>query len=131
MNKPTIFKILYYICFVFFISIWIGAYNSVNKFGIDIRTSLNVILGILNILLVIIFSIKLIKNKLENINILFPIFHLLFMIIITILAVLMNHKLIIPYIQYGYYISFILFNYLLLNIYSILLFNKKKKQIVK
>ena len=127
MNKTKIFKILYYICFVFSVLIWIGAFNSVNKFGIDIRTSLNAVLGILNLTLVIIFSIKLIKNKLENINILFPIFHLIFMIIITILAILMNDKLIIPYIQYGYYISFILFNYLLLNVYSVLSFDKKNK----
>lgn len=127
MNKSTIFKILYYICFVFSVLIWIGAFNSVNIFGIDIRTSSNVILGVLNLLLVIIFSIKLIKNKLENINILFPIFHLVFMIIITVLAILMNDKLVIPYIQYGYYLSFILFNYLLLNIYSVFSFNKKKE----
>ena len=127
MNKSTIFKILYYICFVFSVLIWIGAVNSVNQFAIDIRTSLNVILGVLNILLVIIFSIKSTRNNLENINILFPIFHLIFMAIITVLAILMNDKLVIPYIQYGYYLSFILFNYLLLNIYSIFSFNKKKE----
>lgn len=131
MNKTIVFKILYYFCFAFSVLIWFCAFNSVNKFGIDIRTSLNMILSILNLLLVIIFSIKLIKNKLDNINILFPIFHLLFMIIITILAIVMNGKLIIPYIHYGYYISFILFNYLLLNIYSILSFNKNKKLFVK
>lgn len=127
MNKSIIFKILYYICFVFSVLIWIGAFNSVNQFGIGIRTSSNVILGILNLLLVIIFSIKLIKNKLENANILFPIFHLIFMIIITTLSILMNDKLVIPYIQYGYYISFILFNYLLLNVYSVFSLNKKKE----
>ena len=129
MNKTLIFKILYYICFVLSATIWVAASNLVNTFGLGIRTSIAPIIGLLNLILIIIFNIKLIKNKfkLENVNIIFPIIYILFLIIVTVLAVIMNNKLMIPNIHYGYYISLILFNYLLLNIYSILAVKKSSK----
>jgi len=126
MNKSLMFKILYYFCFVFTAVIWVYASNLVDTFGIVIRTTMNTILILVNLTLVGIFSIKLIKNKLEQTNIIFPVVYLVFVVIVVILAYIMNNKLIIPYIHYGYYVSFILFNYLLLNIYSVLSFIKKK-----
>ena len=127
MNKSLSFKVLYYICFGFTIATWIIASKSVNTLGLSIEIGIAPILGLLNLILVIIFSVKSIKNKLENVNILFPIIYLLFLIIVIILALIMNNKLMIPNIHYGYYISFILFNYLLLNIYAILSFPKSSK----
>lgn len=127
MNKSFGFKILYYVCFAFSVSTWIIASNFVNVFGLSIEIGIAPILGLFNLISVIIFSVKLIKNELENINILFPIIYLLFLIIVIILAVIMNNKLMIQNIHYGYYISFILFNYLLLNVYSILSIIKLKK----
>lgn len=125
MNKPLVFKILYYICFLFSMFIWIYASNLIDIYAIDIRTFANTIFGILNLILVIIFIIKSFKTKLNNANILFPIVYLIFSIIVVVLAFIMNSKLIIPYIHFSYYISFILFDYLLLNLYSVLSIYKK------
>ena len=125
MNKSTIFKILYYICFVVTLFIWIYASKVIDVYAIDIRTTSNSILGIINLIFIIIFSIKVFKNKLKNTNILFPIIYLIFSIIVVIISFIMNSKLVISYIHFSYYVSFILFNYLLLNLYSILSIHKK------
>jgi len=124
MNKPVTFKILYYICFAISAFLWFNTSNLINVFGIGIKTSTNALLAIVNLVLVIIFSFKLIKKDLKKINILFPIIYLIFLIIIVIITHIMNNKLMIPNIHFGYYLSFILFNYLLLNLYSVLSFSK-------
>lgn len=126
MNKTTIYNILYYVCFVISILIWFGTKSVITDFGTDIGTYTNLFLGIINIILVIIFSLKLIKKRIDKVNILFPVSYLLFCIIVIIICFIMNTKLIIPYIQFSYYIGFILFNYILLNVYSILSLNKSK-----
>ena len=125
MNKSIVFKVLYYICFVVTLFIWIYASKVIDVYAIDIRTTSNSILGIINLIFIIIFSIKVFKNKLKNTNKLFPIIYLIFSIIVVIISFIMNSKLVIPYIHFSYYVSFILFNYLLLNLYSILSIHKK------
>lgn len=126
MNKATMYKILYYICFVISILIWFGTKSLITELGTDIGTYTNSLLGIINIILVIIFSLKLIKKRIDKVNLLFPVSYIIFCIIVIIICFVMNTKLIIPYIQFSYYIGFILFNYILLNIYSILSLNKSK-----
>ncbi len=126
MNKNTIYKILYYICFIFSLIIWFATKNIINELGTDIGAYTNTFLLIINIVLVIIFTLKLIRKRLDKVNVLFPVIHLIFSILVIIIALIMNNKLLIPYMHFSYYIGFILFNYLLLNIYSILLLNKSK-----
>lgn len=126
MNKSFIFKVLYYFCFLISVFICVYANNAINIFGIGSETKVNVLLSIINLILVVIFSIKLLKIKLDKVNILFPIVHLIFCVIMIILVFIINNKLMIPYIHFGYYASFILFNNLLLNVYSILSFAKRK-----
>lgn len=126
MNKPLIFKILYYICFIISVITWFIFSNFVDEFAITIKTTSNAIFGIINLILVIIFSLKIIKHKLSEINIMFPISYLIFLLIVVILIFIMNNKLIIPYIHLNYYMPFILFNYLLLNVYSVLSFANQK-----
>lgn len=111
MNKSCIFKILYYVCFAFFLYMFLGIFN---------LNALAMILGVLNIVLTIIFILKSIKKKLENVNLLFPISYLIFVIVVVILMFFMNDKLIIPYIHISYYGTLIMFNYLLMNVYSVL-----------
>lgn len=127
MNNTKTFKIVYYLCsiltllYIIILSKTISIYMS----QAPIQTFANYLLGIINLILLIIVSISLIKKKeLQNTNILFPIIHLLFFSIVIIISILYNSKLIIPYIQFGYYLSFILFNYLLLNIYTLLSIKK-------
>ena len=100
---------------------YINGYELVSNFGI---------LGcIINGILVVVFSILFaIKKKLDKVNILFPIVYLVFTIIVLILCHLFNDRLLIPYVQYPYYTGFILFNYALLNIYSILSVGKKRRR---
>ena len=122
MNNSNLYKILYYICIIPFIYLFLDSYI----FVYESNLSINLLLGIINFILIIFFSIKSFKYKLKNINILFPLFHLIFSTIVIILMFIMNNKLIIPYIHFDYYETFILFNYLLLNIYSVLSFYKRK-----
>lgn len=124
MNNTKLFKILYYLCFLFNLFVTFISFRLITLYLSN--PSVNVLLGIINFILVIIFTILLIKKRrLNNINILFPIIFLISSIIILFIAFLFNYKLIIPYIQINYYVSFILFNYTLLNIYAILSLEKK------
>lgn len=124
MNNQKTFKILYYVAFAVTILIYFLSSQPITIFGSGMLIPLNFILGVICLILVLIFTIKAKKKKLNNVNILFPISYLLFLIIVSIIAVLLNSKLVIPYIHYNYYISFILINYLLLNIYSVLSISK-------
>lgn len=127
MNKSLIFKILYYVSFILTTIIWLYISRLIDKYDLDIKTFSNTLLGIINLVLIIIFSIKLLKYKLEKVNILFPIIYLIFSIIVMIISFIMNNKLVIPYIHFNYYVSFVLFNYFLLNAYSVLSLEKIKK----
>lgn len=124
MNNQRTFKILYYVAFALTILIYFLSSQPITIFGSGMLIPLNFILGVICLIFVLIFTIKAKKKKLNNVNILFPISYLLFLIIVSIIAVVLNNKLIIPYIHYHYYISFILINYLLLNIYSALSISK-------
>ena len=68
------------------------------------------------------------KRKLKADSISFPILYLVFSFIVIFIAIIYNDKLIVPYIQFNYYTSFILWNYTMLNAYSLLQFNKKTKK---
>lgn len=122
MNNSKTFKILYYISFFVSLILSIIALATTTSIDgnlfIDIK---NIILIIINIILTILFSIKLVKKqKIDNINIIFPILFLIFSFLIIINIITYNSILIIPFIHLNYYISFILINELLLNIYSII-----------
>lgn len=127
MNNSKSYKILYYLCFILNIFIhFILIRNSVLFEGY----LSSIILGFINLILVLLFSYLLIKKKeINNTNILFPILFLVFSIIVIIIMFLFNSRLMIPYIHYNYYISFIGINYILLNVYSLLSFssNSSKK----
>lgn len=116
MDKSRIFKILYYICFISVTFTWIVISTALLENGVNG----NLLLEVANVVLTIIFIIKSIKNKLENVNLLFPIICLVFLIMVVVLMLIMNNKLIFPYIHFNYYGTIILFNYLLLNIYSVI-----------
>lgn len=86
------------------------------------------IVSIINFLLIIIFTILLVKKK--NIvvnNLLLPVSYILFLIVIMIICHLFNDKVILGYIHYGYYQKFILIDYIIFNVYSILLFDFRKE----
>ena len=125
MNKSKIFIILYYLCLILSIGLVMYSSSLMTEFGVSIWEDITSGFVFLNIILVLIFSLGLIKRKLKNINIIFPIIYLIFMALVVILMFIINNKLIMPYIHFDYYISFILFDYLLLNLYSVLSIYKK------
>lgn len=123
MNKNTLYKILYYISFIVFLIIWTGSMIFIMNYGVIV----NSILGITNVILTVLVTIGMFKKKLDKINILFPVVFLVFSIIMVILVFLMNEMVVFPYVHFNYYSKFVLINYLLLSIYTLLSFSKKKK----
>lgn len=80
-----------------------------------------------NVILIVIFMLFLLKRNLNSVNIFFPIVYVVFTVIVLVTCLLFNNRLLEPHVQYPYYLNFIQINYILLNIHSILSFNKKQK----
>lgn len=136
MKKNTIYIVLYYISFIISLSLIFLPNLLLNKFGLGeeiteylvSNTFISIMLEGINIILVILFTIKILqKQKVLNVNITFPIIYMVFVFIILFGCNLFNSRLVIPNIHFTYYIVFILINYLLLNIYSVLSFEKNSK----
>lgn len=136
MKKNTIYIVLYYISFIISLSLIFLPNLLLNKFGLGeeiteylvSNTFISIMLEGINIIIVILFTIKILqKQKVLNVNIMFPIIYMVFVFIILLGCNLFNSRLVIPNIHFTYYIVFILINYLLLNIYSVLSFEKNNK----
>lgn len=125
MNNKKLYIPLYYLSLLLTLCICIIPTHHIEQYLT--LSKLSVLLIIINILLIIIFTVLLIKKGINKINILLPITYILFTIIVLIICILFNNKLVIPYIHYSYYIKFILINYILLNTYSLLSIKYKKK----
>lgn len=138
--KTKLYLILYYLCFIItFLVIWYGAFNYVPLFQLGnkihiidslLQYIMNhlFIVSVINIILIIIFTILLIKKKKINVNsLIFPISYLLFLIVIMIICFMFNNKIALEYMHFGYYQRFILIDYVLFNIYSILLFDLERE----
>lgn len=130
MKKNNLkYNILYYISFVLTILCVYVSSSLVLIFDKGIFSIINLLLLSINIVLVFIYSYMLFKKrKLKADSINFPILYLVFSFIVIFIAIIYNDKLIVPYIQFNYYTSFILWNYTMLNTYSLLQFNKKTKK---
>ncbi len=136
MKKNTIYIILYYVSFVISLSLIFIPNLFINIFGLGeeiteylvSNTFISIMLEGINIVLVILFTIKILQKQRDlNVNIMFPIVYMVFTFIILLGCNLFNRRLVIPNIQFTYYIVFILINFLLLNIYSVLSFEKNRK----
>ena len=104
IKMKSLYNILYFIALIFIIIMSLIFSNFL----------------LIHLVTMIILCILLVKNKLESVNILFPIAYLIFFAIVILIMFLFNNKLIISYIHFDYYLNFVLFNYILLNLYSIL-----------
>lgn len=133
MNNKKLYIFLYYLSLISSIFACImsctlpnNMINSNSSFEIYMNLScISLWLIFINIIITIIFTIFLIKKQLNKVNILFPIIYILFTIIVSVICILFNDRLVIPFIHYTYYIQFILINYTLLNLYSLLSINKR------
>ena len=98
-----------------------------NNNGVNfvINSKLLIVSLVINIILVVVFSIRIIKKKNISSNIIFPICYLVFFVIVLILCFIFNNRILIKYIHFEYYECLILINMLLLNVYSILSIKNK------
>ena len=126
MHNRFIYNILYYITFIIMMATALYLRSIEIIFETPLVYPVAFLMIITNFILTIIYSIKLFKKHTQKASIFFPIICLIFTVIIYIISYLYNEKLIIEYLQYSYYYSFVLFNYILLKIYSILSLNMVK-----
>ena len=123
------YLILYYLAFIVTVlffgyslskSLYLFSYYDGGFSGFISNAYLNT-LGIINLLLVIIFTVLLLKKKKINVeNIVFPIVYICFFVTICILCFLFNNKVMVMYIHFEYYLALISVGYLFFNIYSLL-----------
>jgi len=132
MKSTKAFTIIYYAAFLFTLVICAYSYNVISELEIYTNaSSIIVYLGILNTILVSIFTIKLCSDKKTvNGNIIMPIIYLIFESIVFIICLLYNNIVIYKNVQMGYFCIIILFAFTLLSLYSLLSFeiNKKKNK---
>lgn len=129
MSNSKKYIILYYASFLVTICACLLLSNSITIFGTSLFMSGLIILSlILNLVFVILFSVFLVlKKKLVKVNLLFPVLYLLFFGFVLFFSIIYDDRLILSVVHYHYYFMFVLADYLLLNIYSILSFKKKSK----
>ncbi len=132
MKKEKTYIYLYYLCFILSIIIYIIPYQFIVIFSPDtsnltIRSLFNTAVLLINLILVILFSVYLKKKKFTPGNIIMPITYIVFWIVIITVCFLFNSRLVIPNLQFNYYTKYIYIGYLILNVYSILCFKNKKK----
>ena len=130
--KNKVYLILYYMAFILTFSLCINTINNIGDQIVNFGTQnfYNYRLLILfNAILFVLFTIGIIRQKnYKNNNIIIPTCYLVFYIIIIIICMLYDKVVIIPYLHYAYYEIYLLFAYLLLNIYSLLGFDIKIKK---
>lgn len=132
MKKEKTYIYLYYLCFILSIIIYIIPYQFIVIFSPDtsnltIRSLFNTVVLLINLILVILFSVYLKKKKFTPGNIIMPITYIVFWIVIITVCFLFNSRLVIPNLQFNYYTKYIYIGYLILNVYSILCFKNKNK----
>jgi hypothetical protein len=135
MNNAKTFTITYYVAFLLSLIIAIYTYNVYNEYDMYTPASPMVYLGIINLFLVIVFTIIILtKKKTLNGNSIIPFGYVVFEAIVFIVCVMYNKILINENMQLGYFCTIILGAYILLNIYALLSFegnNKKTKRTKK
>lgn len=132
MKKEKSYIYLYYLCFILSIIIYIIPYQFIGIFSpsasnLTIRSLFNTVVLLINLILVILFSVYLKKKKFTPGNIIMPITYIVFWIVIITVCFLFNSRLVIPNLQFVYYAKYIYIGYLILNVYSMLCFKNKKK----
>lgn len=129
MSNSKKYIILYYISFLVTVFVSLFLDSTITIFNTNMFMSGLIILSlVINLALVILFSVFIfMKKKLMKTNLLFPITYLLFLIFVLLFSIIYDDRLILSVVHYHYYFMFVLIDYLLFNIYSVLSFKKKTK----
>ena len=84
------------------------------------------VLAVISFTLFIIISLFLINKKTFNIDkLIFPISYLVFFVFIVIISLLFNNKAVVKNMHFTYYYGFLIFDHILLNIYTLMSLKKK------
>jgi hypothetical protein len=75
-------------------------------------------------LFIVTIRLKIKKYSLDVQNVLFPISYFIFMIFIIIVAFILNYYVVVKNMHLLYYYNFILFDYILLSLYTVFSFKK-------
>ena len=126
--KGKLYLVFYYLAFLITIgALWYSG-SKITLYGGNIGI-IYILLNLINFILFAIFTIRIIINKkVEKASLIFPISYIIFVCILYLIGFLFDKKLIIPMIEYIYFNIFILLDYILLNIYSVLSIKKKKSK---
>ena len=114
---------LYYVCALLTIIILYG--NNVICSHAN-KSSLLTTISVINIVLTITVTVLLFKKSLKNYKVITPITYIIFYVLMTMIILVFNPKLRWAYMLGSYYVTFILIGYTILNIYTILSFEKKQ-----
>lgn len=129
MSNNKKYIALYYASFLVTICAFVFLTNSITVFSLEpFPYGFYVLALAINLAFVVLFSIFLfLKKILFKVNLLFPVLYLLFFGFVLFFSIIYEDRLLLPVVHYQYYYMFVLGDYLLLNIYSILSFKKKAK----
>jgi len=136
--KEKKYLVLYYVSF--FMTLIFTVYScikthslyeleGINTFGGIISGVLENTLAVINIIIVIIFTVLFLKSKKIAVDsLIHPTIYLIFLFVMVVLCFLFNNKVIISYMHFDYYLFFINIGYLFLNVYSLLIIKYKKNK---
>lgn len=129
MSNNKKYIALYYASFLVTICAFVFLTNGITVFSLEpFPYGFYVLALAINLAFVVLFSIFLFMKKiLFKVNLLFPVLYLLFFGFVLFFSIIYEDRLLLPVVHYQYYYMFVLGDYLLLNIYSILSFKKKAK----
>lgn len=129
MSNNKKYIALYYASFLVTICAFVFLTNSITVFSLEpFPYGFDILALAINLAFVVLFSIFLFMKKiLFKVNLLFPVLYLLFFGFVLFFSIIYEDRLLLPVVHYQYYYMFVLGDYLLLNIYSILSFKKKAK----
>lgn len=116
------YKIIYFLCLIFSISIAYFKYkiNNVNYY--DALTILGIITSVIAIIYMLINNKKTIQKK----ELILPISYIVYLIAMSVFAYVYNINAMEENLVYSYYYKLILIPYICLNLYTVLLFKKEK-----
>ena len=104
-----------------------SVFNFVDFLGLNYLTIVVIVISIALFITILLLLFKK-KYELDTNSLIFPISYLLFMIFIIIVAFILNCFVIVKNMHFVYYYRFIIYDYLLLCIYTILSFKSKKRR---
>lgn len=104
-----------------------SVYNFVDFLKVNYFTDVLIILAVSLFITVMLLLFKK-KYDLDVTSLIFPISYLSFMVFIILIAFILNNFVVVKNMHFVYYYRFIIFDYLLLCIYTILSFKSKKRR---